>query len=189
MSISELTTLANLNSRGNEMLEVLYDEYYDRIYAYCVHRLFCRTAAEDVSSQIFLAAAEGIGSVAGDEQTAYVRWLYAIAVKQCNSYIRKHLRRRKIFENFRAEYSHHQKDVESSPDWTAVYGAVARLKQIEQTVVTLRFFEEMSYEEIAAIINKRHSAVRVILHRGLKKLQKLLNSADCGFENRGLSHD
>ena len=185
---SELTILANPNSQNDKMLETLYDGYYDRIYAYCVYRLFCRTAAEDVTSQIFLAAAKGIDSVAGDEQAAYVRWLYAIAVNQCNSYIRKHLRRRKLFEKFQRQH-HHQENTDLPPDWTAVYGAIAQLKEIEQTVITLRFFENMEFEQIAAIINKRHSTVRVILHRGLKKLQKLLNSADCGFENKGVGHE
>ncbi|MHC4951714.1 MAG: RNA polymerase sigma factor, partial [Planctomycetota bacterium] len=61
--------------------------------------------------------------------------------------------------------------------------------EIEQTVITLRFFEEMSYDEIAAIIKKRQSSVRVILHRALKKLQKLLNPANRGFIDRGTGHD
>ncbi|MHC4950674.1 MAG: RNA polymerase sigma factor, partial [Planctomycetota bacterium] len=52
----QLATLTNSNQLA---LESLFDACYDRIYAYCVHRLFCRTAAEDVTSQIFLAAAKG----------------------------------------------------------------------------------------------------------------------------------
>jgi RNA polymerase sigma-70 factor (ECF subfamily) len=170
-------------------LKALYDGYYDRIYAYCVHRLFCRTAAEDVTSQIFLSAARGFKAVAGQEFETHVRWLYGIAANQCNSYIRQHLTRRKIFEKFQAEQSHHQKDIDLQPDWTAVYGAIAQLKPIEQTVITLRFFENMDYDQIAAIINKRQSSVRVVLHRALKKLQKLLNAADCGFIDRGVGHD
>ena len=171
---AQLTTLTDSDQLGAERLETLYDGYYDRIYAYCVHRLFCRTVAEDVTSQIFLGAAKGIHSVSGDGQQAYVRWLYKIAVNQCNSYIRKHLRRRKLFENFQQQRNHHQEEANSTPDWTDVYASIAKLKEIEQTVITLRFFEEMSYDEIAAIINKRQNSVRVILHRGLKKLRKFL---------------
>lgn len=183
-----LATLNDLKTTQQVTLEALYDGYYDRIYAYCVHRLYCRTAAEDVTSAIFLAAAGGIGAVYGDRPDAHVRWLYAIAVNHCNSYLRKRLRRRIIFEKFQQEH-HHQETQDLPPDWTAVYGAIAQLKDIEQTVITLRFFETMEYEQIAAIIKKRQAAVRVILHRGLKKLQKLLNAADCGFENRGAGHD
>jgi RNA polymerase sigma-70 factor (ECF subfamily) len=184
----QLATLEISNRIGTEALEALYDGYYDRIYAYCVHRLFCRTAAEDVTSAIFLAAAAGIGSVSGDGRQAHARWLYAVATNHCNAYIRKHLRQRKLFEKFQQQYPSPDNPAGAGPDWTAVYAAIARLKPIEQTIITLRFFEDRSYDEIAAIINKRQAAVRVILHRGLKKLQKLLNAADCGFENRGTGH-
>ena len=185
----ELATFENSSQIDVQTLELLFDGYYDRIYAYCVHRLFCRTVAEDVTSLIFLSAAKGLRNFSGDGQQSHVRWLYAIAVNQCNSYIRKHLNRRKLFEKFRREHHHHQENSHLTPDWTEVYGAISQLKEIEQTVVTLRFFEEMSYEQIAAIIKKRPNAVRVILHRGLKKIRKLLNSAECGFENRGVGHE
>ncbi len=184
-----MTTLTDSDQLGAKTLEALYDGYYDRIYAYCVHRLFCRTVAEDVTSRIFLSAAEKIHSFSGDGQQAHVRWLYKIAVNQCNSYIRKHLRRRKLFENFQQERNHHQEATNSTPDWTEVYASVSQLKETEQTVITLRFFENMEYDQIAAIINKRQAAVRVILHRGLKKLRKLLNPADCGFIDRGTGHE
>lgn len=185
----KLATLENLNTMHDRALESLYDEHYDGIYAFCVHRLFCRTAAEDVTSQIFLAAAKGIRSFSSDGPQAPARWLYAIAANHCNAYLRKNLRRRQIFERFRQEYNPHQEKADLPPDWTEVYAAIAQLKQVEQTVITLRFFENMEYEQIAAIINKRQPAVRVILHRGLKKLEKMLSSAESGFGNRGVGHE
>ncbi|MCE5185540.1 MAG: sigma-70 family RNA polymerase sigma factor [Planctomycetaceae bacterium] len=180
--LNELTTSGDSNGTHAEMLEAIYNRYYDGIFAYCVHRLFCRTAAEDVTSQVFLSAARGIDSFSGDGPQAAVGWLYRIATNQCNAYLRKNLRRRKIFEKFQRQHYTDQTAAEPSPDWTAVYGAISQLKPIEQTVITLRFFEHKEFEQIAAIINKRQPTVRVILHRGLKKLRKLLNSAACGFD-------
>ena len=162
-----------------KILADLYDAHYDRIYVYCVHRVFCRTAAEDITAQIFLNAAEQIRTFRGDGPEAGVNWLFAIAVNQCHAYIRKHLRRKKLFENFqksRADQVHPKstQDQSTQADWGAVYAAMGQLKELEQTVITLRYFEQMSHDRIAAVVNKRQSAVRVILHRGLKKLQKML---------------
>lgn len=182
----QLTTLTDSNQAA---LESLFDACYDRIFAYCVHRLFCRTAAEDITSHIFLAAAKGFNAVSGQASETHIRWLYGIATNQCNAYIRQHLRRRKIFEKYQTEHNHHPDQGESTPDWTSVYAAIAQLKEIEQTVITLRFFEQMNYDQIAAIIKKRQSSARVILHRGLKKLQKMLNAAECGLINRGTGHE
>lgn len=172
-------------SSSTAALASLYDAFYERIYAYCVHRLFCRTAAEDVTSQVFLSVAEQFDTFEGNSEQVFSGWVYAIAVNQCNSYIRKNLRRRKIFEKFQQE-RHRQGDSDpaSAPpaaDWPAVYAAMAGLKEIEQTIITLRFFENLSYSQIATIINKRENSVRVILHRGLKKLRQSLSAADGGF--------
>ena len=76
--LEETEQLATLTNSNQLALESLFDGYYDRIYAYCVHRLFCRTTAEDITSQIFLNAAKGFGSVSGDGPEIHVRWLYGI---------------------------------------------------------------------------------------------------------------
>ncbi len=167
-----------------EMLKMLYDNCYDRVFSYCVHRVFSRAIAEDITSEIFLSAARAIGSVRGRDEQDYTNWLFSIAANQCNSYWRKNLRRRELFEKYQQEsaFDHHQDSPGILPDWPSVYGAMSRLKEIEQTIITLRFFEALSYEDIAAVTHKRPSSVRVILHRGLKKLRQLLNPADGGFE-------
>lgn len=175
------TTTEEHAAGGIGTLEALYEMFYERIYGYCVHRLFCRTAAEDVTSQVFLSVAEQFDRFKGDTEQAFSSWVYSIAVNQCNSHLRKSLRRRKIFETFQAESAnrHQPNGPVAGVDWPQVYAAMSRLKDIEQTIITLRFFEELSYDAIATIINKRESSVRVILHRGLKKLRQTLN-ADFG---------
>jgi len=162
-----------------ETLTVLYDAYYERIYAFSVRRLFCRTAAEDVASQIFLNAARRFHTCQDRTQEAFGRWVYAIAVNQCNGYLRKNLRRRELFKQFQREPRRQEESMK--PNWPVVYGALSELKPVEQTVITLRFFEQMSYSDIAAIIDKRENTVRVILHRALKQLRKRLNPEACGF--------
>lgn len=176
-----MTTKEKTAAGRPEALASLYDRHYERIYAYCVHRLFCRTAAEDVTSQVFLSVARQFDRFSGDGESAFAAWAYAIAVNQCNSYLRKTLRRRKIFEKYQAETAHHHQPDEPNggADWPAVYAAIGQLKEVEQTIITLRFFEDLSYEQIATIIHKREASVRVILHRGLKKLRQTLN-ADWG---------
>jgi RNA polymerase sigma-70 factor (ECF subfamily) len=52
--------------------------------------------------------------------------------------------------------------------------ALKKLKQEYQEVITLRFVDELEMNEIAEIINKGQIAVRVTLHRALKKLKQIL---------------
>ena len=46
----------------------LYRKYYDPVFRYCVHRLFERSAAEDLTSSVFMKAVQGFCRFRGDEK-------------------------------------------------------------------------------------------------------------------------
>ena len=169
--------------RCAESLERLFTIYYDRIFAFCVHRLFCRDAAEEVTSQVFLTVARKFNTFRGETDEAFAGWVYAIAVNHCRSWRRKTKRQKILFEQFQAERPHCVSgEVRGTSDWSRLYTAIASLQETEQTVITLRYFESMSYEQIAVITGKRINAVRVNLHRGLRKLQTRLGSDFFGVD-------
>ena len=56
-------------------------------------------------------------------------------------------------------------------DWAEVYQAILTLKPREQTVITLRFSEQMSHDHIAGVLNLQLATVRVVLSRALEKLR------------------
>ena len=163
----------------------LYELYYERIFRFCVYRLFNKEIAEDVTSTVFLQVARGIRSFKGQSQQDFRNWLYVIAANQANAYIRKTSRRKKLL----AEAARSMRTFESSeeapePDWPRLYAAILKLKPKHQTIVTLRFFENLRYEQIARILNVKEATLRVTLHRILDKLRKhLLTVFDGEMEN------
>jgi RNA polymerase sigma-70 factor (ECF subfamily) len=156
----------------------LYDSFYDRIFRFCVHRLFNKDTAEDITSSIFLAVAGNIKNFKGQTEADFQSWLYAIAVNHTNAYIRKTSRRQKLLEEAAAVTisGTNNPDNASRLDWPALYKAVLKLKPKHQTIVTLRFFENMDFEQIGQIINSRPGTVRVTLHRILKQLRNHLQT-------------
>ncbi len=154
----------------------LYERYYDRIFRFCVHRLFSRTAAEDVTSSVFLTVAETMRGFKGRSEQDFRSWIYTIAANQANAHIRKTTRRKRLMENAVAHRG--QADPQptewSSLDWPTLYAAIQELKPEHQTILTLRFFEDMDYDEIARIVNARPGTIRVTLHRVLRRLQEVL---------------
>jgi RNA polymerase sigma factor (sigma-70 family) len=52
-----------------------------------------------------------------------------------------------------------------------VYQALLTLKPRDQSIITLRFFEDMSHEQIAGILDMQPPAVRTALTRALQKLR------------------
>jgi len=66
--VLEARTQANALSR-------LYELYYERIFRFCVHRLFNKEIAEDVTSTVFLEVARGIRTFKGRNEADFQNWL------------------------------------------------------------------------------------------------------------------
>jgi len=156
----------------------LYELYYERVFRFCVHRLFNKEIAEDVTSGVFLEVARGIRRFAGRTEQDFGNWVYAIAANQANAYIRKTSRRKKLLaEAAGSVRACHSTDDAPELDWPVLYAAILRLKPKHQTIVTLRFFENLSYEQIAQILNVKDATLRVTVHRILEKLRSYLRTA------------
>ena len=161
-----------------EALGRLYELYYERIFRFCVHRLFDKGIAEDVTSAVFLEVARRIGSFEGQTERDFGNWVYAIATNQANAHIRKASRHRTLLAEAARSMSASQNAEEvSEPDWPRLYRAMLKLKPEHQTIVTLRFFENLPYERIAQIMNVKEATLRVALHRILGKLRNHLQNA------------
>jgi RNA polymerase sigma-70 factor (ECF subfamily) len=157
----------------------LYELYYERIYRFCVHRLFSQNIAEDVTSSVFLNVARGIRDFKGRTQQDFRNWLYAIAANQTNAHIRKASRRQKLLEKAAASIAAsrgNSTDHLSELDWPTIYAAILKLKPEHQTIVTLRFFENLEFEEIGQIMSIRPATIRVTLHRILMRLRNHLQT-------------
>ncbi len=152
----------------------LYRRHYDAVFRYCVHRLFDRAAAEDVTSDIFLKVVENIGSFNGTEQQ-FRNWLYRIATNAVNNHLRKIVRRNRLLRFVHEQaYSQAADCGQSSEKMTLLKEAILVLKPRYQTIITLRFFENLKLTEIAEVLGCSAGTVRSQLARALAKMRKLL---------------
>jgi RNA polymerase sigma-70 factor (ECF subfamily) len=162
-----------------EALGRLYDAYYDSIYRFCLCRVFNKETAEDITSTVFLAVARGIPNFRGRTESDFRNWLYRIAANHANSYIRRTTRRKELLTEAARLMRIRTATVTDDPpelDWPTLYTAIAKLKLKHQSIIILRFFENMEFEQIARILKARTGTVRVMLHRALKQLRNQLQS-------------
>jgi RNA polymerase sigma-70 factor, ECF subfamily len=159
----------------------LYLRHYEAIFRYCAHRLFERTTAEDITSEVFLKMVENFHGFDGNEKQ-FRNWLYRIATNAVNEHIRKTPRRSAILSwVWRGSSTSGVDDgiaADESQDKQAVIKkALLELKPDEQAIVTMRFFENMKPEEIAEVVGASASTVRSQLWRAMEKLRKHISSA------------
>jgi len=152
----------------------LYRRHYDAIFRYCAHRLFERTTAEDITSEAFLKVIESFESFRGDD-IQFRNWLYRIATNAVNQHLRRSARRSRLLTIVREQTSDRTSDSkESSEKWNLLRDAVLALKPRYQTIITLRFFENMKLTEIAEVLDSSPGTVRSQLARALARLKKIL---------------
>ena len=156
----------------------LYRRHYDAVFRYCVHRLFERQTAEDVTSQVFLKVVENLGCFKGGEQQFH-NWLYKIATNAVNDHLRRTARRDGLLKGARRQIGSQVADCQSSAEQSAERLAVLReavlsLKPRYQTIITLRFFENLKLTEIAEVLSSSSGTIRSQLARALAKLRKKL---------------
>jgi RNA polymerase sigma-70 factor (ECF subfamily) len=155
----------------------LYDACYPAVFRYCFRRLFVRAVAEDVTADVFLIVASKMGQFGGTTAEDFRRWLFRIATNEVNAYVRQAKRRSVLLESAARSGSLAAADSPSRPadveilDWPALYQAMLSLKPRDQAILVLRFFEQMSHEQIAAVLHERPATVRVGLSRALEKLR------------------
>jgi RNA polymerase sigma-70 factor (ECF subfamily) len=151
----------------------LYDRYYPRIMRYCLRRLFVRHVAEDIVSDVFLHVANYLPGFEGSTETDFRRWLFRIASNAVNAHLR-HTRRRQELSEAVARHRHYDGNVMpviEALDWPAVYQGILELESRDQTILTLRYFADLPYDEIAAIVGANTGTVRTAMSRSLDRLR------------------
>ncbi|MHC4203060.1 MAG: RNA polymerase sigma factor [Planctomycetota bacterium] len=181
LSENEHTSLIQKACSDPDAFAELYLLHYQEVFYYCVRRLFDRHSAEDVTSTVFFKVMHKLDSFDG-RATDFRSWLYRIATNAVNDHLRSSKRRASAIEkgviNTRAKSVFViDSDEELIEKKALLKQALLSLKPKYQTVITLRFFENMKLTEIAACLGKKPSTVRSWLQRANVKLRKKLDAA------------
>ncbi len=151
----------------------LYRRHYDAVFRYCVHRLFERQTAQDVTSAVFLSVVENFSRFRGGEQQ-FRNWLYKITTNAVNSHLRQAARRNVLLKRAYEQVNNQNSTDVSAEKLALLREAVLTLRPRYQTIITLRFFENLKLTEIAEVLGCGAGTVRSQLARALAKLRKVL---------------
>ena len=154
----------------------LYENYKDRVYSFAVYALQGdRATAEDVTQEVFVRLFSVIRQFRGE--SAFSTWLFRMVANACTDELRK--RRRLVPLNTLGEQDSRFAATGSDPyieiEWSdAIQNALAELSPELRIPVLLKYFEELSYEEMAAVMDCPKGTIASRLNRGLKFLAKRL---------------
>ncbi len=168
-----------------EAYEILYTEYGEKIGRIAKSYLGVDDV-EDVIQEVFIRVYKNIRKFRGD--SALSTWVYRITVNVCKDMLSKKRKRREILTTFGVE----EKDNKTLPEpveYTRpsdeflkeisaeeLHKAIDSLTKEDRLFITLREIENMSYADIADIVNKPIGTVKSRLHYARERLKEILEN-------------
>jgi RNA polymerase sigma-70 factor (ECF subfamily) len=167
--------------RDAEAFGELYDMHVVRVYRHIYYLVNSVSEAEDLTAQTFLQAWEAVDRYE-DRGVPFVSWLLRIAHNLAISHLRSRREGNQLHEGLMDQDSlrNPEKVTERQADEERVRQAILQLGHEQRQVIILRFVEDLEYPEVAEIVGKSVAAVRVIQHRALCALRKLMKAEGVG---------
>ena len=188
-STADADLVAQLQAGSEAAFRTLVERYQDRIYRTVVSLLRSPEEAEDVAQEVFVEVYQTIGRFRGE--AALSTWLYRLATSRALKN-RQKARAKKRFAYFTSllgfdndvlhevpDHAHPLALLEGQQQLRLLLDHIARLPDQQQVAFTLRHEQELSYEEIAAVLDTTLSAVESLLFRARQTLRKHLQSHSC----------
>jgi RNA polymerase sigma-70 factor (ECF subfamily) len=169
-------------ARGHdaEALEEIYRRYVRRVFGLCHYLLDSRESAEDATSEVFLKLQRSIESY--DGSIPFPRWLLRVAGNHCIDALRRRQRGRQVIVQVEDATAIDAPSSALSPlsavikteERAQVRDAIARLPVNYRVPLVLRYYSELSYDEIAQQLSLQRNYVAALIFRAKQELRRKL---------------
>lgn len=148
---------------------VLYERYFERVFAFVSRRLPTRQDAEDVTSEVFHQSLASLQSFRW-QGTPFIAWLFGIATRLIAKRWQQIGRQPQVTAVV-VEIEDDTPDVELQ---TMLSQFLERLPDDQKLVIVRRFVDQKSIREIAVELCRSDGAIKQLQFRGLENLRSLL---------------
>jgi RNA polymerase sigma-70 factor (ECF subfamily) len=163
----------------------IYRNYYRRVFSQCRYLLNSFDAAEDATHEVFLRAQRKLATY--DPSLPFSSWLCGIATNHCIDLLRRRSTERRIFELDGSDGTEAESSIltplgemmaaERGHD---VRNALSQLSEKYRVPLVLAYYNELSYDEIAATLGLGRSHVATLIFRGKQQLRQKLAKPGAG---------
>jgi RNA polymerase sigma-70 factor (ECF subfamily) len=176
--MKEKTTelIAQLRSNEVEAFDHLIEQYGDRLYWHIRRVVVTHEDAEDILQETFVRAYTSIADFRGETESSLTAWLYKIATNIAITALR---RRKKwvlssldsLRGDLLATFEH---EIEPSADEIIVrlQKAILALPTKQRLVFNMRYYDELSFEQISQATGQSVSTLKTNYHYAVKRIKE-----------------
>lgn len=170
-----------LKNTDKEILKELMENYGDMVLRIAFTYVKEQQLAEDLSQEIFIRCYQKLHTF--ENRSSYRTWLYRITVNHCKDYVRSWSFRNLIpAESVNPINTLEKGDVSAEilekEQKKLLFQKVLKLSVKHREVIIFFYYEELTVEEIADLLNIKVSTVKTRLHRARKNLKRALKGGE-----------
>ncbi|MDD3285779.1 MAG: RNA polymerase sigma factor [Patescibacteria group bacterium] len=165
----EAALIAATKERDTEAFGSLYDTFVKKIYDFVYYKTLNKEVAEDIVSLVFTKAWQKINQF---KSGSFSAWLYTIARNAIVDYYRRDRKNVDIDDCWDlSDESDFLAKVDTNLHLEHLRAALADLNSRERDILIMRFWQDLSFAEIAERLDKKEGAVKMACGRALQALK------------------
>lgn len=176
MQDDEIIRLYRSGDRERAFSEIV-KAYSERLFWHVRRFVCCHEDADDLIQEIFIKVWAALPSFR--EEARLYTWIYRIATNETLNFLRKQKVRAAL--TFKSIDSEMERKIDEDPYFNgdaaqrALMKAVQKLPEKQRIVFSLRYFEDMKYEDIANLTGTSVGALKASYHIAYEKIKEQLN--------------
>jgi len=169
----EAELIAHSLNGNHEAYAVLIDRYKNALYHHCFAVVRNEDVAEDIAQETFITAYYKLRQYNPEYRLS--TWLFKISTNKAINYLRKHAREVAVDDELIAKIASHEPSPLVRAQDVELHEAVERLQPKYRAVISLYYWQGMSYEDIAQVMGSPKGSIKGWMNRAKLQLRKELS--------------
>lgn len=172
MEDTEILILFKEERSRQRGFELLMQKYQERLYWHIRRLLVSHEDAEDVLQETFVKVYGNLNKFKGESQL--YTWLYRVATNECGQFFRRNKLQTSSYEERNLKLLEEQVTDSEEEILIKFQKAILLLPEKQRLVFNMRYYDDLTYEEIGQILNSKVGALKTNYHYATEKIKEYL---------------
>jgi RNA polymerase sigma factor (sigma-70 family) len=173
---NEILALFREPATKEKAFNMLVKKFQERLYWHIRRMVVDHDDANDVMQNVFIRVWNALANFREDAQL--YTWLYRIATNECLTFLEQQKKKATVsindLESGLSNKIRADKDFDSNKLEWKLQLAIQQLPDKQRVVFTLRYYDEMPYEEMSRVLETSAGALKASYHHAVKKIEDFI---------------
>lgn len=174
----ELLEQAKQSHLKDKAFRQLVGKYQERVYWHVRKMVIDHEDSDDITQEVFIKVWNNLDKFEGKSQL--YTWIYRIATNHCLNFLDKKKRRFMLpIHDITHELSEKLEDdplLSGDEIQLKLHKALLKLPEKQRVVFNMKYFEEMSYQDISEVLGTSVGGLKASYHHAVKKIENILTN-------------